>query len=62
MNSKFESFGDQGILSIPELGDARRTCRLVKTADLMPDQAATGRNVCRRSFTTPKILRAFYPR
>ena len=34
MNSKFESFGERNFGNA-ELGDARRTCRLVKTADLM---------------------------
>ena len=56
MNSKFESFGERNFGNA-ELGDARRTCRLVKTADLM----------CRRPGGTlpqklhnPKDLRAFY--
>jgi len=56
MNSKFESFGEKNFGNA-KLGDARRTRRLVKTADLM----------CRRPGGTlpqklhnPKDLRAFY--
>lgn len=56
MNSQFQSFGEMNFADA-KLGDARRTRRLVKTADLM----------CRRpggslpqKLHNPKDLRAFY--
>ena len=57
VTSVIESFGEMNFANA-DLGDARRTRRLVATARC--DAAKTGRLAASEAETTPKDLRAFY--